>query len=141
MSGSGVLLGGEMASGVITILGFSCRRKLIFLIYLFILQNFIDVESMIYLLSTDAKTIIHLQTDACVDFVLPNILQKQYFKLLNNMRCKFVPNQCGSAFLCTSVFLNLIHSQPSQPLEPQRGLTDLEARLSAPLLRHFEQRE
>lgn len=30
MSGSGVLLGGEMASGVITILGLSCRRKMYF---------------------------------------------------------------------------------------------------------------
>lgn len=62
MSGSGVLLGGEMASGVITILGFSCRGKIDFLI--FFLQDFIDVECMIYSLGAGAETIINLLTDA-----------------------------------------------------------------------------
>lgn len=58
MSGSGVLLGGEMASGVITILGFSCRGKIVF----FFWQDFIDVECMMYSLSAGTKIIINLQT-------------------------------------------------------------------------------
>lgn len=33
MSGSGVLLGGEIASGVITILGFSCRGEIDFFFF------------------------------------------------------------------------------------------------------------
>lgn len=59
MSGSGVLLGGEMASGVITILGFSCRGKIDFF---FFWQDFIDVECMMYSLSAGTKIIINLQT-------------------------------------------------------------------------------
>lgn len=59
MSGSGVLLGGEMASGVITILGFSCRGKIDFF---FFWQGFIDVECMMYSLSAGTKIIINLQT-------------------------------------------------------------------------------
>lgn len=83
MSGSGVLLGGEMASGVITILGFSCRGKIVFF-YFFILQDLIAVEYMIYSKSAGAELIINLQMSMhIVDCVLSDILQKKFLKFLN----------------------------------------------------------
>lgn len=94
--------------------------KLIF----FFCSCFIDVECMIYSLSACAEATINLQIDAYLDFVLPNILRKKCLKLLNYMRCKFcgspsnnlyLSSLCGSAFLCTYVFLKTMHSQASQP--------------------------
>ena len=47
---------------------------------------------------------------------------------------------CVCAFLCTHAFLNTLHSLTTSPRLPPLE-ADLEARLSPPLLRHFERRE
>lgn len=117
ISGSGVLLGGEIASGVITILGLSCRetRRRVYFVHMIWFHTINNVEwGMVEELDTksvwsccftciyESNMIISNDTVGITDVGFLSWVLRRH-------------GACVSVSLCTHAFLNTLHQHTTHP--------------------------